>query len=97
MPAVQFVRASSGQPTAALLSGNGVQATFQNTTGSVIVVTSHTADTVTIPIDASGNPIIPPGAAVTTDSNPSSPATSPSGVNCNPNTVCVLRPTYLSE
>ncbi len=74
---VQFVTGSNGQPTSAILTGIGAQATFQNTAGQVIVVTSNSAGTVTIPIDSSGDPTIPSGAGLTVVSNdPSIPSTS---------------------
>jgi len=74
---VQFVTGSNGQPTSAILTGVGAQATFQNTAGQVIVVTSNSAGTVTIPIDSSGDPTIPSGADLTVVSNdPSIPSTS---------------------
>ena len=76
---VQFVTGSNGQPTSAILNGVGAQATFQNTAGQVIVVTSNSAGTVTTPIDASGDPTIPSGAGLTVVSNdPSIPSTASS-------------------
>lgn len=76
---VQFVTGSNGQPTSAILTGVGAQATFQNTAGQVIVVTSTTAGTVTIPIDSNGDPSIPSGEGLTVVSNdPSIPSTSSS-------------------
>ncbi len=74
---VQFVTGSNGAPTSAILTGVGAQATFQNTAGEVIVVTSNEAGTVTIPIDTSGDPTIPSGSDLTVVSNdPSIPSTS---------------------
>ena len=76
---VQFVTGSDGQPTAAVLTGNGAQATFTNTAGQIVVVTSDSAGTTNIPITAAGNPTIPTGADVTVVSNnPSVPSTSAS-------------------
>lgn len=74
---MQFVTGSNGEPTSAILTGVGAQATFQNTAGQVIVVTSNSAGTVTIPIDSSGDPTIPSGDDLTVVSNdPSIPSTS---------------------
>ena len=76
---VQFTRASTGQPTSAILTGQGAQATFQNTAGQIVVVTSNTDGTTTIPIGSTGDPSVPAGAAVTVVSNnPSIPSTSSS-------------------
>ena len=74
---VQFVTGSDGEPTSAILTGVGAQATFQNTAGEVIVVTSNSAGTVTIPIDSSGDATIPSGADLTgVSKDPSIPSTS---------------------
>ena len=71
---------SNGEFTAAILNGVGAQATFQNTAGQVVVVTSNSAGTTTIPISGSGEPTIPSGSALTVVSNdPNIPSTSSSG------------------
>ena len=76
---VQFVTGSDGKPTAAILTGVGAQATFQNTDGQVAVVTNNSPGSVTIAIDSNGNPSIPSGADLTVVSNnPSIPSTSSS-------------------
>ena len=76
---VQFVTDSNGTPTAAILTGVGAQATFQNTDGQVVVVTNNSPGSVTIPIDSNGDPSIPSGADLTVVSNnPSIPSTSSS-------------------
>ena len=67
---------SSGQPTEAILTGSGAQATFANTAGQVVVVTSNSAGTITVPISSTGDPSIPAGADVSVVSNnPSAPST----------------------
>lgn len=83
---VQFVTGPNGQPTAAILSGVGAQATFENTVGEVVVVTNNSPGVVTIPIDADGNPSIPGGVDLDVIStNPSisgTPTTPASGGVC---------------
>lgn len=76
---VRFVTDANNAPTAAILTGVGAQATFQNTAGQVIVVTSNSPGTVTIPIGGDGNPTIPDGNNLTVVSNnPNIPSTSSS-------------------
>ena len=76
---VQFQTDGNNTPTAAVLNGVGAQATFQNTAGQVVVVTSNSPGTVTIPISGGGQPSIPEGSDVTVVSNdPSIPSTSTS-------------------
>ena len=78
-PPVQFVTDSSGRPTAAILTGVGAQATFQNNGGQVVVVTNNSPGSVTIPINSNGDPSIPSGADLTVVSNnPNIPSTSSS-------------------
>ena len=79
---------SNGEPTAAILNGVGAQATFQNTAGQVVVVTSNTAGTTPIPISGSGEPPIPSGSALTVVSNdPNIPSTSSSGTTAGDSSV----------
>lgn len=76
---VQFQTNGNNTPTAAILNGVGAQATFQNTAGQVVVVTSNTPGTVTIPIASDGEPSVPSGSDLTVVSNdPSIPSTSSS-------------------
>ena len=73
---VQFVTGPNGQPSAAILTGVGAQATFQNTEGQVVVVTNNSPGIVNIPIDANGDPSIPAGIDLSVIStNPSIPST----------------------
>ena len=76
-------------PTEALLTGVGAQATFQNTAGQVVVVTNNSPGTVSIPIDSNGDPRIPAGSNVsvvsTNPSIPSTPSSSSSGGHGKPN------------
>lgn len=76
---MRFETDASNHPTAAILSGVGAQATFQNTAGQVIVATSNSPGTLTIPIGGDGNPSIPSGSDLTVVSNnPDIPSTSSS-------------------
>ena len=81
---VQFVTGPDGKPTEAILYGIGAQATFQNTAGQVVVVTNNSPGTVSIPINANGDPSIPAGnnlsVASTNPSIPSTPTSSSPGV-----------------